>query len=168
DNVQPLTDLERAALETMPTDVDAVTQRLGLRHLDQPLERSFGERLAAWPTFTINGLHGGYGGPGSKTVLPHEAFAKCDIRLVETQTAFEIFAKVEAHVRRYAPEVTIIRQGSMDRSKTPLDSPFDEPIRQGIRAAEADEPRLAAALGGSLPDYVFTNGLRLPAFGAPY
>src|SRR6266516_1647435 len=59
DNVQPLTDLERAALEKMPTDVEAVKQRLGLWHLDQPLERSIGERLSAWPTFTINGLHGG-------------------------------------------------------------------------------------------------------------
>jgi acetylornithine deacetylase/succinyl-diaminopimelate desuccinylase-like protein len=168
DNVQPLTDLERAALETMPTDVEAVTQRLGLRHLDQPLERSFGERLAAWPSFTINGLHGGYGGPGSKTVLPHEAFAKCDIRLVETQTADEIFAKVDAHVRRYAPEVTIIRQGSMDPSKTPLDSPFAEPIRQGIMAAQGEEPLLVPALGGSLPDYVFTKVLGIPAFGVPY
>ena len=46
------------------------------------------------PTLTINGLHGGYGGPGSKTVLPHEAVAKCDIRLVEAQTPDEIFAKV--------------------------------------------------------------------------
>jgi acetylornithine deacetylase/succinyl-diaminopimelate desuccinylase-like protein len=168
DNVQPLTDLERAALEKMPTDVEAVTQRLGLRHLDQPLERSLGERLAAWPTFTINGLHGGYGGPGSKTVLPHEACAKCDIRLVETQTADEIFAKVEAHVRRYAPEVTIIRQGSMDPSKTPLDSPFAEPIRQGIMAAQGEEPLLVPALGGSLPDYVFTKVLGIPAFGVPY
>jgi acetylornithine deacetylase/succinyl-diaminopimelate desuccinylase-like protein len=152
----------------MPTDVEAVKQRLGLRHLDQPLERSFGERLAAWPTFTINGLHGGYGGPGSKTVLPHEAVAKCDIRLVETQTADEIFAKVEAHVRRYAPEVTIIRQGSMDPSKTPLDSPFAEPIRQGIMAAQGEEPLLVPALGGSLPDYVFTKVLGIPAFGVPY
>ena len=168
DNVQPLTGLERAALEKMPADVEAVRQRLGLRRLDQPLERSFGERLAAWPTFTINGLHGGYGGPGSKTVLPHEAFAKCDIRLVETQTADEIFAKVDAHVRRYAPEVTIIRQGSMDPSKTPLDSPFAEPIRQGIMAAQGEEPLLVPALGGSLPDYVFTKVLGIPAFGVPY
>jgi hypothetical protein len=38
------------------------------------------------PTLTINGLHGGYDGPGSKTVLPCAAVAKCDIRLVPDMT----------------------------------------------------------------------------------
>ncbi|HLI51081.1 MAG TPA: M20/M25/M40 family metallo-hydrolase, partial [Thermomicrobiaceae bacterium] len=130
--------------------------------------RGYFERLSAWPTLTINGLHGGYGGPGSKTVLPHEAFAKCDIRLVEAQTAEEIFAKVEAHVRRHAPEVEFVRQGSMDPSKTPLDSPFTAPLRQAIAAAQGQEPLLVPALGGSLPDYVFTKVLGVPAFGVPY
>src|SRR6266511_2502521 len=103
DNVLPLTPLEREALDKLPVDVEAVKRSLALRAFDQPLERGFFERLSAWPTLTINGLHGGYGGPGSKTVLPHEAFAKCDIRLVEAQTADEIFARVEEHVRRHAP-----------------------------------------------------------------
>ena len=101
-------------------------------------------------------------------MLPHEAVAKCDMRLVEAQTADEIFAKVEAHVRRHAPGVTVTRQGSMDPSKTPLDSPFAVPIRRGIGAAQGEEPLLVPALGGSLPDYVFTKVLGIPAFGVPY
>jgi acetylornithine deacetylase/succinyl-diaminopimelate desuccinylase-like protein len=101
-------------------------------------------------------------------VLPHEAIAKCDIRLVEAQTADDIWTKVEAHVRRHAPGVEIIRQGSMDPSKTPLDSPYAAPIRQGIAAAQGAEPLLVPALGGSLPDYVFTKTLGIPAFGVPY
>jgi acetylornithine deacetylase/succinyl-diaminopimelate desuccinylase-like protein len=121
-----------------------------------------------WPTLTINGLHGGYGGPESKTVLPHEAFAKCDIRLVEAQTAEEIFAKVEAHVKRYAPEVEFIRQGGMDPSKTPLDSPFAAPLRQAITLAQGGEPLTVPAMGGSLPNYVFTKTLGLPTFVVPY
>lgn len=169
DNVLPLTPLERAALEALPADTEAIKRSLDIEQFDQPLERGYAERLAAWPTFTINGLHGGYGGPGSKTVLPHEAFAKCDIRLVEAQTADEIFGKVEAHVRRYAPEVEVIRTGgAMDPSKTPLDSPYTDPIRRGVIAAQGVEPLLVPALGGSLPDYVFTKVLGIPAFGVPY
>src|SRR5262249_20796936 len=113
DNVLPLTPLEREALARLPLDLAAVKASVGLRELDAPRERGFHERLAAWPTLTINGLHGGYSGPGSKTVLPHEAVAKCDVRLVEAQTALEIMAKVEAHVQRHAPEVEIVWQGAM-------------------------------------------------------
>ena len=101
-------------------------------------------------------------------MLPHEAFAKCDIRLVEAQSAEEIFAKVEAHVRKHAPQVEFIRQGGMDPSKTPLDSPYAEPLRQAILEAQGEEPLLIPALGGSLPDYVFTKILGVPAFTVPY
>jgi len=166
--VQPLTALEREALERLPADVERVKQSLGLQQLDQPLERGLMERLSAWPTLTINGLHGGYGGPGSKTVLPHEAFVKCDIRLVEAQRADDIFAKVVEHVRRHAPGVQVIHQGAMEPSKTPLDSPYAGPIRRAVQAAQGREPLLVPAMGGSLPDYVFTKTLGIPAFVVPY
>jgi len=168
DAVLPLSDLERATLDALPVDIEAVKASLDVRELDQPHERGFFERLSAWPTFTINGLHGGYADAGSKTVLPHEAFAKCDIRLVEAQTADDIFAKLGAHVGQHAPDVAVIRQGSMDPSKTPLDSPFAVPLRRGIVLAQEEEPLIVPALGGSLPDYVFTKLLGLPAFGVPY
>jgi acetylornithine deacetylase/succinyl-diaminopimelate desuccinylase-like protein len=168
DNVQPLTELEREALAKLPIDVDGVKRSLGLQRLDEPKERGYFERLAAWPTLTINGIHGGYGGPGSKTVLPHEAIAKCDIRLVEAQTAEEILEKVKAHVQRHAPEVSVISYGSMDPSKTPLDSPFTETLRRALIAAQGAEPLLVPAKGGSLPNYAFTKTLGIPAFGIPY
>jgi len=168
DNIQPQTPLEREALAQLPVNTEDIKQSLYLQQLDQPQDRSIPERLSAWPTLTINGLHGGYGGPGSKTVLPHEAFAKCDIRLVEAQTAGEIFAKLQAHVQRHAPNVKIIHQGAMDPSKTPLDSPYTEPIRQAIQAAQGQPPLLVPAMGGSLPNYVFTKTLAIPAFVVPY
>jgi acetylornithine deacetylase/succinyl-diaminopimelate desuccinylase-like protein len=168
DNVLPPTDLELQALAELPVDLEHVKMELGLGMLDAPAERPFYERLARWPTFTINGLHGGYGGPGSQTVLPHAAFAKCDIRLVEAQGVEEVFAKVEAHVRRHAPGVEVVRQGGMEPSKTPLDSPYAAPIRAGIAAAQGAAPLLIPAMGGSLPDYVWTKVLGVPAFVTPY
>ncbi|MGH9244983.1 MAG: M20/M25/M40 family metallo-hydrolase [Acidimicrobiales bacterium] len=168
DDVLPLTAEEQQALGALPIDVAHVKRDLGLDRLDEPIDRGFHERLAAWPTLTINGLHGGYGGPGVKTVLPHEAVAKCDVRLVEAQTADDVFAKVAAHVRRHSPGVDVVRLGSMDPSKTPLTSPYAEPIRRAIALAQGEDPLLVPALGGSLPDYVFTKTLGLPAFGVPY
>ena len=83
DNVDTPTEQERIALANLPIDLEAVKRDLGLTDFDEPQDRPFYDRLSLFPTLTINGLHGGYGGPGSKTVLPHEALAKCDIRLVE-------------------------------------------------------------------------------------
>ncbi|HMQ29849.1 MAG TPA: M20/M25/M40 family metallo-hydrolase [Chloroflexaceae bacterium] len=168
DSVEPPTALERAALERLPVDLPAIMAGLGLSRLDAPEERGYAERLALWPTLTINGLHGGYGGPGSKTVLPAEAVAKCDIRLVAAQTAEEIYAKVLAHVARHAPEVEVVWQGAMDPSKTPLDSPFAAPIVAGIAQAQGEEPLIVPAMGGSLPEYIWTRTLGVPAFVVPY
>ena len=168
DDVLPPTELERQAIAQLPFDIDKVKRDLDLKEIDAPTERGFYERLSLWPTLTINGLHGGYGDAGSKTVLPHEAFAKCDIRLVEAQSADDIFSKLKAHVKQHAPEVELIRQGSMEPSKTPLEHPFTEPIRQAIALAQGEEPLLVPAMGGSLPDYVFTKILGVPAFVVPY
>ncbi len=168
DKVIPQSELEREVLTGLPVDEEAIKRSLGLEEFEEPRSRGFAERLSAWPTFTINGLHGGYGGPGSKTVLPREAVAKCDIRLVEAQTTTEIFARIEEHVAHHAPQVEVIWQGGMEPSRTPLDSCFTEPIRQGIVAVQGEDPLLVPALGGSLPDYVWTKILGVPAFGVPY
>ena len=120
------------------------------------------------PTLTINGLHGGYGGEGTKTVLPSEAFAKCDIRLVEAMTPKHVHEKVAAHVARYAPDVEYIPRGGMLPSKTAFDSPFASILKEAIVAARGIEPLLYPAMGGSLPDYVFTKIIGVPAFVIPY
>jgi acetylornithine deacetylase/succinyl-diaminopimelate desuccinylase-like protein len=168
DDVEPLSDLEVDALAKLEEDVEAAKRELGIEALAPHPGGGIAERRAAWPAFTINGLHGGYGGAGSKTVLPCEAVAKCDIRLVERQTADDVFARLRAHVSRHAPEVQLVRQGSMDPSKTRLDSPYAGPIGRAIVASRGEEPLLVPAMGGSLPEYVFTRTLGIPCFGVPY
>jgi acetylornithine deacetylase/succinyl-diaminopimelate desuccinylase-like protein len=168
DNVIPPTPLERDAVARLPLDLEGIKEELDLKELDQPLERSFYDRLLFHPTFTINGFHSGYGGPGSKTVLPHEAVVKCDIRLVEAQTPDEVLAKVADHIQRVAPEVEFIPLDGMLPSKTPMDSPFAPILRQAVLSAQGMEPVLYPCTGGSLPDYIFTKILGLPAFVIPY
>jgi acetylornithine deacetylase/succinyl-diaminopimelate desuccinylase-like protein len=169
DDVEPPTAEEREAAARLPLDLHEVKQSLGLARLDVPLERDYYERLCFRPTLTINGLHGGYGGPGAKTVLPHEALAKCDIRLVTAQDTADILRKVETHVRRHAPEVTFVPSGpGMQPSKTPMTSPYAAPVRQAFLAAQGVEPLLYPAGLGSLPGYAFTKILGIDAFVTPY
>ncbi|SFT55267.1 M20/M25/M40 family metallo-hydrolase [Mesorhizobium sp. YR577] len=166
--VIPATNRERDAVAKLPLDLDAIKADLGLAELDAPKDRGYFDRLMFHPTLTVNGFHGGYGGPGMKTVLPCEAFVKCDIRLVEPLTPDYVFEKVAAHVERHAPDVEFVPLNGMLPSKTSMDSPFAEPIRRAVVAARGVEPLLYPTVGGSLPDYVFTKILGLPAFVVPY
>ena len=168
DRIVPPSDLARAAAARLPMDEATVMADLGLQRLDAPADRPVADRLMFHPTLTINGLHGGYGGPGSKTVLPCEAFAKCDVRLVEAMTPADVFEKVAAHVKKHAPKVEFVPLNGMLPSTTPMDSRFAEPIRQAIVDAQGIEPLLYPSAGGSLPDYVFTKILGTPAFVVPY
>jgi acetylornithine deacetylase/succinyl-diaminopimelate desuccinylase-like protein len=168
DKIVPPSNAERDAAATLPLDQAGIMADLGLKRLDAPAERPFYDRLMFHPTLTINGLHGGYGGSGSKTVLPAEAIAKCDIRLVEAMTPEDVFEKVATHVRKHAPEVEFVAQGGMLPSKTPFSDRFAPAVIAASRTGSGQEPLLFPALGGSLPDYVFTKILGLPAYGTPY
>jgi acetylornithine deacetylase/succinyl-diaminopimelate desuccinylase-like protein len=168
DPIVPPTEAERRAAAELPADVAATMADLGLSRLDAPVGRPFNDRLMFHPTLTINGLHGGYGGAGSKTVLPSEAFAKCDIRLVEAMTPEQVFACVAAHVRKHAPDVEFLPEGGMLPSKTPIDSSWTPAIVEAVRIGHGVDPLLFPSLGGSLPDYVFTKILGIPAFVVPY
>ena len=55
------------------------------------------------PTIEINGIHSGYGGPGSKTVIPAVATAKLSMRLVPDQCPEDTFAAVQNHLKAYCP-----------------------------------------------------------------
>jgi acetylornithine deacetylase/succinyl-diaminopimelate desuccinylase-like protein len=162
------TKAEREAASRLPLDLDGTMRELGLKRLDAPEDRPFYDRLMFHPTLTINGLVSGYGGAGHKTVLPCEAVAKCDIRLVEAMTPEDVFACVAAHVARHAPEIEFVPQGGMLPSKTSFESRFAPAVIAAARTGNDAEPLLFPALGGSLPDYVFTKLLKLPAFGTPY
>ncbi|MGY3387489.1 acetylornithine deacetylase/succinyl-diaminopimelate desuccinylase-like protein [Bradyrhizobium sp. USDA 3311] len=168
DNIVPPTELERAAAARLPLDESIVKRTLGLSKLDAPTDRPVFDRLMFHPTLTINGLHGGYGGQGSMSVLPREASVKCDARLVEGQTPEDVLAKIEAHVKRHAPEVEFIRQEAMLPSKTPLNSPFSQIVQRAVQIGQGVAPLIYPSLGGSLPDYVFTKMLGTHAFVVPY
>jgi acetylornithine deacetylase/succinyl-diaminopimelate desuccinylase-like protein len=169
DAIIPPSAEEREAAARLPLDLSGLMQSLDIDRLDAPAGRPFYERLSFHPTLTLNGLHGGYGGPGTKTVLPHEAIAKCDVRLVAAQDPADILAKIAAHVARHAPEVEFIcTEEGMYPSKTPMSAPLAKPIQRAITSAYGIDPLLYPSGFGSLPGYVFTDILGIPAFVVNY
>ncbi|HTV72040.1 MAG TPA: M20/M25/M40 family metallo-hydrolase [Rhizobiaceae bacterium] len=168
DPVVPPTAAARESAAGLPLDMDAYMADLGISEFDEPKARPFFDRLMFHPTLTIAGIHGGYGGEGSKSVIPGEAIAKCEIRMVDAMTPEQVLDRVEAHVKRHAPGVELVRRHGMLPSRTPVESPYTAVIRRAVVAARGVEPLLIPMAGGTNPSYVFTKVLGVPAFTLPY
>src|SRR5690606_36852177 len=138
--VAPLGEREREAMATLEPDPAEVLASIGAPRLAPSPAGSLAEREMARPTLTINCIHGGYGGPNIKTILPHRAVAKCDIRLVDGLDADRVEELVRRHVARHAPDVTVTVHGTMDPSRTPMDTPYAPVVAGAVKAVTGEEP----------------------------
>ncbi len=122
------------------------------------------ERLVARPTVNIEGLVGGYTGPGGKTILPHKAVAKLDLRLVPDMKASEALAALKGHLaKRGYGDIEVNMTGGYDPTSTPADSALIRAQIAVYRRAGV-EPILWPRIAGSWPGHVFTGEpLKLPA-----
>lgn len=165
DDVEPLPAGDRAALAALPGDPVATLADAGLSAMDPAFAgMTFYERLAAVPTLTINGLEAG---DATRTIIPHTADARIDIRLVAGQHPDRVFARVEKHLRRHAPDVEVTTEAAVPPSRTPLDNPYTPCIAAAIEQATGAPPLLIPALGGTLPTHVWTDLLAAPTLGIP-
>ena len=121
-------------------------------------------RLVTQPTINIEGLVGGYTGPGGKTILPHRAVAKIDIRLVPAMTAKGTLAMVKSHLaKRGFGDLEVNMTGGYDPTETPPDAKLVKAMLSAYRTAGTD-PLLWPRLAGSWPGVTFTGEpLKLPA-----
>ena len=129
------------------------------------------ERLVAMPTVNIEGIYGGYTGPGGKTILPHQASAKLDLRLVPGQTAAEALALLKAHLaKRGYGDIAVNMTGGYDPTRTSADAAIIQ-AQVAVLRRSGIEPVLWPWLAGSYPGYAFTDApLKLAAghFGLGY
>lgn len=122
------------------------------------------ELLASRPTVNIEGLVGGYTGPGGKTILPHRAAAKLDLRLVPDMTAEGALAALKAHLaKRGYGDLEVRMTGGYDPTATPAESALIR-AQVAVYRRHGIEPLLWPRTAGSWPGCVFTGApLHLPA-----
>jgi acetylornithine deacetylase/succinyl-diaminopimelate desuccinylase-like protein len=130
---------------------------------DLPYQQAL-ERLESQPTVNIEGLVGGYTGPGGKTILPHKAVAKLDLRLVPDMTAKDALAKLKAHLaKRGFGDIDVNMTGGYDPTQTPASAPLIQAQIAVLKRAGVD-PLLWPRNAGSYPGYIFTQApLSLPS-----
>ena len=103
DHVVPPTDEERAAAESAAVSPEEYEKTTGVAPVGGEAGLTLTERNSFRPTIEVNGIHTGYGGPGSKTVIPAGALAKLSMRLVPDQNPDDVMAAVSRHLRQHTP-----------------------------------------------------------------
>jgi len=108
DDVADLSDEERGEWAALPFDESAYAASVGVDVLGGG-ESGFGVLERRWgrPTLDCNGIVGGYGGEGSKTIIPAAATAKISMRLVPDQRPERIVAGFKRFVADHTPAGTV-------------------------------------------------------------
>jgi len=165
DNVVAPTKRDLELLAVLPDDSDDMITRYGLKGFLKGMKGGVDLRREEVfvPTCTICGLTSGYQGPGSKTVLPAQASAKVDFRLVPNQTPPEIVEKLRKHLNKEGfDDVQVKFLGGENPGRTDPDHPFVKLAIAAARDAYGKEVVVAPLVGGSGPNFVFLDSLKVP------
>ena len=128
DHVRLPSDDELRLAEEEPFDAEAYRKEVGCAPVGGEAGLSAVLRGSFMPTVEINGIHTGYGGPGSKTVIPSEAIAKLSIRLVPCQPPIETTNLVVEHLKQNCPEGFTIEVTDVTGCEPGFRLPIDAPV----------------------------------------
>jgi acetylornithine deacetylase/succinyl-diaminopimelate desuccinylase-like protein len=153
DHVRPLAAWERAEFAELAFSESAFQDDLKVTSLEGEAGYTTIERKWARPTCDVNGIFGGYAGPGPKTVLPCKGGAKLSFRLVPDQDPQTVERQFREHVARVCPPgVTydILTHHGAPAVLVKIDTPA---VRAAVRAIEAGFGKKPVFIrdGGSIP-----------------
>jgi acetylornithine deacetylase/succinyl-diaminopimelate desuccinylase-like protein len=162
---RPISDEERAMIATAVARKSEEKSKtsLSVQHwIDDLPWGAANERLESQPTVNIQGLVGGYTGPGGKTILPHRAAAKLDLRLVPDMKKDDAVAALKAHLAAHGfGDLEVNVTGGYDPTSTSASAPLIQ-AQVSVLKRNGIDPVLWPRNAGSYPGYVFTGApLRL-------
>ena len=165
DGVRELTAAERTGYARLPFDEAREAHALGVPKLAGEAGYAPLERMWRRPTLELNGMYGGYQGPGAKTIIPSFARAKISARLVPSQDPAHVKRTVSEHLQRVAPpgvRVEVEAHGDVRAVETSRDHPA---VAAAARAMERGfgKPPVFIGTGGTIgPVSSFDRILGLP------
>ena len=115
------------------------------------------------PTCTICGVTTGYQGPGSKTVLPAEASAKVDFRLVPDQHPDDVLQQLRQHLDNEGfGDVEITYLGGEPAGRTDPADPFLQMVVETAKDVYGVPQLINPMIGGSGPNHMVQETLQVP------
>lgn len=174
DDVREVEPWEREAYAQLGLDEKAYRDSLGLKALWGEKGYSVLERVWARPTLDVNGMWGGYQGPGGKTIIPSVAYAKITMRIVPDQNPKKIAQSFREYLHSLCPEsveLTIEGGEGSPGLLLPTEGPVVDSARRALAQAFGREPAMIR-MGGSIPVVAtFAKALEAPClllgFGLP-
>jgi acetylornithine deacetylase/succinyl-diaminopimelate desuccinylase-like protein len=175
DDVEPLGAAEREAIAALPRNDRELMAELALGRTE-----GGGQLLAeliTLPSLNVNGFESGGITAGARNVIPTEASAVLDLRLVrgndhrrQTQRLIDHIRAQGYHVvdrdptldeRRAHPRVARVRMrpGGYNAERTPMDLPISRAVLRAVQSTSADPVYAVPTLGGSLPLSIISEAL---------
>lgn len=159
-NARPLSAEAKAMIATAARRLDeqVAKKQMGVEHWvhDVSWQEAL-ELLESRPTVNIEGLVGGYTGRGGKTILPHRAVAKLDLRLVPDMKASEALAALKTHLAKHGfGDIEVNMTGGYDPNSTLLNTGLIQ-AQLAVYKQDGIDPIILPRSAGSWPGYVFTG-----------
>jgi acetylornithine deacetylase/succinyl-diaminopimelate desuccinylase-like protein len=165
DAIIPPTAAQRAVAQQIPVDADVLKRTYGIKRplLTEQFGLDYIDQMVFQPTCTICGLESGYYGQGSKTVLPKEAQAKIDCRLVPGMDPQAVFESFKAHLAEGGfDDVELTLLNGQKAYWTDPEDPFVKLVIETAREAWEAEPVYHLSSAGTGPMFPFGQYLKLP------
>jgi acetylornithine deacetylase/succinyl-diaminopimelate desuccinylase-like protein len=165
DNVKKRDKEAKELLKKLPTSWRVELKEAGVRKSFFPSSNTQSKkRLYFSPEINIDGITSGYQGKGHKTILPPEAQAKIDFRLVPNQKPEEILRKLKVHFKKKGfNELKILSRSGYPAGQTSPKHPYVKLISRVVKEVSGKEPILYPNSPGSSPQYLFSS--RMPCVG---
>jgi acetylornithine deacetylase/succinyl-diaminopimelate desuccinylase-like protein len=181
DDVTPLNESEKRALEAMPANDAELKKELGIAKPEGGGKKL--TELLMEPSLNIRGLRSAYVGAQAQNVVPDTAEASLDARLVKGEDPKAKFDQIKAFIERRGfyvidreptmeerqthPKIAkVVDEGGYRASRTSMELPVSQALIQLLQDATGGKIVVAPQLGGSVPMYIFED-LGLPWIGVP-
>lgn len=161
-----ITEADRQLARELPVSEEKIMEEYGLNYLIG--DADYSERNLLEPSFTVNGIRSGYGGEGMKTIIPHEAVANIDIRLIPKQKPDKCFNIIKENINSANENISVTKLGSFPPMKTSPNIPVADLILSILDDVWQESPLEIPLLGGSLPAAYLQEKLGVPVLIVPY
>ncbi len=179
-DVPPLTAAQRRILKSVPDDEPALLKLFGVARPD-----AVGESLQEaiqYPSLNIRGMHSGY---EDRTIIPPDATAAIDIRLVKETPSAHMVQLVRAHIEKQGYHICAgeptdaeraqfpklarlhISESAEEAFRTEPESPDAITVTRALERMWGAPPVLIRTMGGTVPIAAFIRELNVPAVSVP-